>query len=193
VAEIQVGKRFFAATQWATELHTAPGSRTPSVAQVLGVASLVLGDGGTQREAIAGMIVDASRGGRLSKREIRERIGKKAAKLVRSCAEALRDPEPLEHDAEPAVLRVCAAVTLHDAQGLVREIRRHGSVAFARFDRPPGEILDRYRALIAVFHRRLGRTTMLTPELRAALGELERDAELDTAVAAWRVAHVDAA
>ena len=34
---------------------------------------------------------------------------------------------------------------------------------------------------------------MLTPELRAAFAELERDAELDTAVAAWRVAHVDAA
>jgi hypothetical protein len=34
---------------------------------------------------------------------------------------------------------------------------------------------------------------MLTPELRAVFGELERDAELDTAIVAWRVAHVDAA
>jgi hypothetical protein len=34
---------------------------------------------------------------------------------------------------------------------------------------------------------------MLTPELRVAFAELERDTELDTAVAAWRVAHVDAA
>ena len=70
MAEIQVGKRFFEAAQWATELHTPPGSRTPSVAQVLGVASLVLGDGGSQREAIAGMIADASRAGTASKREI---------------------------------------------------------------------------------------------------------------------------
>jgi hypothetical protein len=31
---------------------------------------------------------------------------------------------------------------------------------------------------------------VLTPELRAAVAELERDAELETAVAAWRVAHV---
>jgi hypothetical protein len=193
VAEIQVGKRFFTATQWATELHTGPGSRAPSVAQVLGVASLVLGDGGSQREAIAGMIVDASRRGTVARREIRERIGKKAAKLVRACSEALLDPERLEDEPDPSVLRVCAAVTLHDAQGLVREVRRHGSVAFARFDRPPGEIFDRYRALVAVFHRRLGRTTMLTPELRAVLAELDRDAELDTAIAAWRVAHVDAA
>jgi hypothetical protein len=33
----------------------------------------------------------------------------------------------------------------------------------------------------------------LTPELRAAVAELERDAELETAIAAWRVSHVDAA
>jgi len=139
------------------------------------------------------MIVDGSRTGSVSRREIRQRIGKKAAKLVDRCTEALRDPERLEHDADPSVLRICAAVTLHDVQGLVREVRRHGSVAFARFDSPPGEILEKYRALVAIFHRRLGRTTMLTPELRAALGELERDAELDTAIVAWRVAHVDAA
>ena len=193
MAGIQVGKRFFEAAQWATELHTSPGSHTPSVAQVLGVASLVLGDGGSQREAVAGMIVDASRAGTVSKREIRQRIGKKAAKLVGACTTALRDLERLEQDGDPSILRIGAAVTLHDAQALVREVRRHGSVAFARFDTPPGEILDRYRALIAIFHRRLGRTTMLTPELRAVLGELERDAELDTAIAAWRVAHVDAA
>jgi len=193
VAGIQVGKRSFEAAQWATELHTSPGSHTPSVAQVLGVASLVLGDGGSQREAVAGMIVDASRAGTVSKREIRQRIGKKAAKLVGACTTALRDLERLEQDGDPSILRIGAAVTLHDAQALVREVRRHGSVTFARFDTPPGEILDRYRGLVAVFHRRLGRTTMLTPELRAVLGELERDAELDTAIAAWRVAHVDAA
>jgi hypothetical protein len=157
------------------------------------VASLVLGDGGSQREAIAGMIVDASRTGGVSKRDIRQRIGKKAAKLVGGCTAALRDPERLEQDPDPSVLRICAAVTLHDAQGLVREVRRHGSVAFARFDAPPGAILDRYRALVAIFHRGLGRTTMLTPELRAVFAELERDAELDTAIVAWRVAHVDAA
>jgi HD domain-containing protein len=193
VAEIQVGRRFFEAAQWATELHAPPGSHTPSVAQVLGVASLVLGDGGSRREAIAGMIADASRAGTVSKREIRQHIGKKAAKLVAAATVALRDLERLDEDPDPSILRICAAVTLHDAQALVREVRRHGSVAFARFDTPPGDILDRYRALVAVFHRRLGRTTMLTPELRAVLAELERDAELDTAIAAWRVAHVDAA
>src|SRR5476649_346258 len=44
-----------------------PGSHTPSVAQVLGVASMVLGEGGSQWVAIAGMIVDSSRTGGVSK------------------------------------------------------------------------------------------------------------------------------
>jgi hypothetical protein len=193
VAAIQVGQRFFAAAQWATELHTSPSSHTPSVAQVLGVASLVLDGGGSEREAVAGMIVDASRAGDIQRREIRRRIGKKAARLVDACSVALREPERLEHDADGSVLRVCAAITVHDAQGLVREVRRHGGVAFAPLPQPPGAVLDRYRSLLAIFHRRLGRTTMLTPELRAVLGELERDTELDTAIAAWRAAHVDAA
>jgi len=193
VADIPVGKRFFAAANWATELHAAQGARTPSVAQVLGVASLVLGDGGTNREAIAGMIVDASRGVDLVPGEVRRRVGKKAARLVAACTEALADPARLEAEPDRSVVRVCAAVTVRDVQELLRDVRRHGSVAFARHDEPPNRILERYRVLVAVFRRRLGRVSALTPELRASVAELERDSELETAIAAWRVSHVDAA
>ena len=160
---------------------------------MLGVASLVLGDGGTSREAIAGMIVDAARDADLSKSELRHRIGKKAARLVLACTDALAAPARLDDEPDPSVLRVCAAVTVRDVQELLRDVRRHGSVAFARYPDPPNQILDRYRELVAVFRRRLGRVSALTPELRAALAELERDAELETAIAAWRVSHVDAA
>jgi len=193
VTDIQVGKRFFDAANWATELHAgASGTRTPSVAQVLGVASLVLGDSGTSREAIAGMVVDAG-AEHLDDRELRDRLGKKAARLVVASAAALRDPGRLDDEPDPSVLRVCAAVTLREIQELQRDLRRHGSVAFARFSSPPTAMLDRYRGLVAVFRRRLGRSSILTAELRDAVAELERDAELETAIAAWRVAHVDAA
>jgi (p)ppGpp synthase/HD superfamily hydrolase len=194
MTELRVGKRFFAAANWAAELHASmPGALTPSVAQVLGVASLVLGDGGSNREAIAGMLVDAGRGHPLDAAEVRSRFGKKTARLVVACTGALGEPERLDAEPDPAVLRVCAAVTVHELQALVRDVRRHGSVAFARFAAPPQQVLDRYRELVAQFRRRLGRSSLLTPELRVAFAELERDAELDTAVAAWRVAHVDAA
>ncbi len=190
MTDIRVGKRFFEAANWATELHGA--TRTPSVAQVLGVASLVLDDGGTTREAIAGMIVDAGPDG-FDDAALRARLGKKAAGLVRASADVIADPERLDEQPNPRVLRICAAVTLREVQELLRDLRRHGSVAFARFTAPPNVMLDRYRALVEVFRRRLGRSSMLTAELRAAVTELERDAELETAVAAWRVAHVDAA
>jgi hypothetical protein len=193
VADIEVSKRFFAAAHWATALHAAHGARTPSVAQVLGVASLVLGDGGTKREAIAGMIVDAARSTEVTPREVRDRVGKKTARLVEVCTDALVDPQRLEAEPDLSVVRVCAAVTVRDVQDLLRDVRRHGSVAFARHDDPPNRILERYRALLALFRRRLGRVSALTPELRAAVAELERDSELETAIAAWRVSHVDAA
>jgi len=193
VPNLYVGKRFFAAANWATELHAATGTRSPSVAQVLGVASLVLGDGGSRREAIAGMIVDATRGAELDRRELRDRIGKKAARLVVVCTEVLADPVRLDEEEDPSVLRVCAAVTVREVQELVREVRRHGSVSFARHDDPPPQVLEHYRQLVAIFRRRLARVSPLNPELRAAVAELERDAELETAIAAWRVAHVDAA
>lgn len=193
MTDIRVGKRFFDAANWATDLHAgASGTRTPSVAQVLGVASLVLGDSGTSREAIAGMIVDTG-AEHLDEGELRDRLGKKAARLVVASTEARRDPERLDEETDASVLRICAAVTLGEVQELQRDLRRHGSVAFARFSTPPTAMLDRYRDLVTVFRRRLGRSSMLTAELRAAVAELERDAELETAIAAWRVAHVDAA
>jgi hypothetical protein len=193
VTELHVGKRFFAAANWATELHAATGTQSPSVAQVLGVASLVLGDGGSRREAMAGMIVDATRGTDLDRRQLRDHVGKKAARLVVVCRDVLADPVRLDEEDDPSVLRVCAAVTVREVQELVREVRRHGSVAFARHDDPPPQVLEHYRRLAAIVRRRLGRVSPLTPELRAAVAELERDAELETAIAAWRVAHVDAA
>jgi hypothetical protein len=193
VTDIQVGKRFVDAANWAAELHAgASGTRTPSVAQVLGVASLIFGDGGTSREAIAGMIVDADADD-LDDGEVRDRLGQKAARLVAASAEALRDPGRLDDETDGSVLRVCAAVTLRGVQELQRDLRRHGSVAFARFSSPPAATLDRNRDLVAVFRRRLGGSSILTAELRAAVAELERDAELETAVAAWRVAHIDVA
>lgn len=192
--DIRVGKRFFSAANWATELHaTGPGARTASVAQVLGVASLVLGDGGTTREAVAGMIVDAARRHPPTRDELRDRLGKKTARLVTASLDALGHDERLDRERDPAVLRICAAVTVCDVQELVRDVRRHGSVAFARFTHPPARVLDHFRGLVTVFRRHLGRASVLTPELRAAVAELERDAELETAIAAWRVAHVDAA
>jgi len=214
VSKIRVSKRFLVATEWAAQHHalradTASRRMTPSLGQVLGIASLVLEDGGTEREAIAAMILDALGDDRPAKAEIRALFGKKVARLVRGGAivrpdpRHLRDPAAwqerraqslrrLEQDPDASLVRVRAADTLRELRVLVTDLRRHGSIAFARFPTPPAEQLAYYRDLLAVCTQRLPRGH-LTQELRAIVTEMERLVELDTATAAWRVAHVDAA
>jgi (p)ppGpp synthase/HD superfamily hydrolase len=214
--EIHLSKRFYKATEWAAARHAERAHDalpvTPSLGQVLGIASLVLEDGGTEREAIAAMLLDAVGDDAAPDDEIRERFGKKTARLVASGAavraDAGRGPdrldaaawrerraralELLERDDDPSVLRVQAADLLRELRSVIGELRRHGSIAFARFPAPPNEQLEHYRSLVGAFTLRMPRSH-LDHELRSTVAEMEHLAELETATAAWRVAHIDAA
>jgi (p)ppGpp synthase/HD superfamily hydrolase len=214
--EIQLSKRFCRATEWAAARHAARAHDalpvTPSLGQVLGIASLVLEDGGTEREAIAAMLLDAIGDDEVPRKELRERFGKKTAALVVRGAGARTDAgrgerrvdadtwrqrrvealTELDRDDDPSVLRVRAADTLLELRAFVAELRRHGSIALARFPAPPNEQLEHYRTLAEIFGLRIPRTS-LEQELRAAVDEMHRLVELETAIAAWRVAHIDAA
>lgn len=200
--DVHLSKRFFAATEWATARHAehphADPSARPSIGQVLGIASLVLEDGGTEREAIAAMLLDAIGADEAPLAELKSRFGKKTSRLVATCAAARAGDdlaariERLEHDDNPSLRRVFAADLLRELRALVQDLRRSGSIAFARFSTPPNEQLDRYRVLMQVLTRSDPRGS-LTQELRATFAEMQRLVELDTATAAWRVAHVDAA
>lgn len=213
---IVLSKRFFKATEWAAARHAERAHDalpvTPSLGQVLGIASLVLEDGGTEREAIAAMLLDAVGDNEPPIREIRDDFGKKVSRLVEKCADGRADAgrgprrldadtwrersahalRLLQHDDDLSVLRVRAADALRELRTLVSELRRHGSIAFARFPAPPTEQLDHYHSLVAAFTLRMPRSH-LDQELRAAAIEMDRLVELETATAAWRVAHIDAA
>ena len=82
--KIQISKRFFKATEWAAQRHRERGRpwETPSLGQVLGIASLVIEDGGSEREAIAAMILDALGGEEAPTEELRDRFGKKVARSL---------------------------------------------------------------------------------------------------------------
>jgi (p)ppGpp synthase/HD superfamily hydrolase len=214
--EIHLSKKFFKATDWAATRH---GERahdtaraTPSLGQVLGIASLLLEDGATEREAIAAMLLDAVGDVEVPIDEFRERFGKKVAKLVATAAEArtdagrgarrldadtwrerrIRSLASLQREDSTGVVRVRAADALRDLRAFHIELRRHGSIAFARFPAPPSEQLDHYRTLVAAYSELIPRSR-IDSALKSALDEMERLVELDTATAAWRVAHVDAA
>lgn len=212
--EVRVSDKFLRAAQWAAARHVehAPAVPTaPSVAQVLGTASLVLEDGGTEREAIAAMLLDAL-GDTVPRKELRERFGKKVTALVVAChpdrgtvapgrvpvdvgewrrrSEAALERVVTEED--PSALRIRAAAVLQEARSLQRELRRNGTIAYVRCPAPPTEHLGHLRELTTVLARRLPRT-VVTRELRAATSDIERCSELETATIAWRVTHVGAA
>ena len=198
-AEIHLSKRFFRATEWAAAHHAARprrGPATPSLGQVLGIASLVLEDGGTEREAIAAMILDAVGDAEPPIDELRARFGKKVARLLGRCAAERADPggrvARIATEDDAAVRRVLAADTLRELRELVADLRRAGSITFARFSNRPADQLDHYQALVDAADAGHDPMGSLSDELRARSAEVQRLVELDTADAAWRVAHSDA-
>jgi (p)ppGpp synthase/HD superfamily hydrolase len=194
-AEIHLSKRFFKATEWAAQRHAGRPRRgpvTPSLGQVLGIASVVLEDGGTEREAIAAMILDAVGDDELPVDELRARFGKKVARLLARCAAERADAAGtvarLATEEDASVRRVLAADALRELREVVAALRRSGSITFARFAAQPAEQLARYQDLVQALTRP-NPMGPLAEELRARSAEVRRLVELDTADAAWRVAH----
>ena len=212
--EVRVSDKFLRAAQWAADRHAAHATAVPtipSVAQVLGLASLVLEDGGTEREAIAAMLLDAL-GDDVPRKQLRREFGKKVTDLVvaahpdrgtvapgrvpvdvlrwRARADAALERAVTQED--PAALRIRAASVLQESRALLRELRRNGTIAYVRCPAPPAEHLGHLRELVTVIARRRPRT-VITQELRAALVDIERQSELETATIAWRLTHVGAA
>lgn len=214
VFEVQVSDKFLRAAQWAADRHAAHATAVPtvpSVGQVLGLASLVLEDGGTEREAIAAMLLD-SLADRVPRKILRQRFGKKVTRLVVAChpergtiapgrvpvdvaAWRARADAALARAADeddPSALRIRAASVLQETRALQRELRRNGTIAYVRCPAPPAEHLEHVRELTAVLARRRPRT-VITQEQRTTLIDVERVSELETATIAWRVTHMGAA
>ena len=81
-----LGARFSEAVRWSAMLHAdqvRKGTRIAYVSHLLGVASLVLEDGGTEEEAIAAMLHDAIEdgGGRAMLERIARSFGPRVAKI----------------------------------------------------------------------------------------------------------------
>jgi len=195
----EVGPRFAHAVAWATELHadqTRKGSDIPYVAHLLDVAALVLDDGGTEAEAIAGLLHDAIEDAHVKPKKIRKRFGRKVARIVQGCTETIdgelptkkshaardgstwhrRKEESLAHlrDAHTPtpVLRVKAADALANARSIVADLRRHGPETWQRFHAGAVDQLWYYRSLTIVLgERHPGR---LSDELRATVREMEQ-------------------
>jgi (p)ppGpp synthase/HD superfamily hydrolase len=184
----KLSERFDEALKYASELHrtqTRKGGDIPYVGHLLSVASLVIEGGGTETQAIAGLLHDAveDQGGPPTLAEIRQRFGDAVAEIVDQCSDTDVVPKPpwkkrkqdyIDHlgDASEATILVSLSDKLDNARAILRDYRVQGPELWKRFSvHDPQEHLWYYRSLLAVYKNR--NSTWLVAELERVLGELE--------------------
>ena len=161
------------------------GGDTPYLAHLLGVAALVIDDGGSEEQAIAALLHDCveDAGGPPTLAEIRANFGADVARIVDECSDTDQIPKPpwrerkqryLDHLAdvgEPTLL-VSVADKLDNARSMLRDHRAHGAQLWQRFTvTDPADHLWYYRELLAAYRgRRLD--SWMVDELARVVDEL---------------------
>ena len=179
--------RFEEALVFAAQLHARhrkKGTKTPYIAHLLAVASLVITHGGNEDEAIAALLHDAveDQGGRPTLKLIRGRFGKNVATIVDGCTDAYVDPKPpwkarkkryLTHlrSASRSVKLVAAADKLDNARSIIADHRTFGSAIWTRFKAGKDEQKWFYRGCVAALK---GSRKSIYRELAAAVRQLEQ-------------------
>jgi (p)ppGpp synthase/HD superfamily hydrolase len=183
----RLSPRFDEALGYASNLHrtqTRKGGDTPYVGHLLSVASLVIEGGGTETQAIAGLLHDAveDQGGAPVLAEIREKFGDDVAVIVAECSDTDEVPKPpwkprkeryIAHlaTASGATVLVSLADKLDNARAILRDYRDLEDELWARFsEHDPHEHLWYYESLLAVFKAR--NSSWLVDELERVLIEL---------------------
>lgn len=183
-----LGGRFTAALELAVELHreqARKGTRIPYLGHILGVAALVIEDGGSEDEIIAALLHDGPEdaGGEATLARIGERFGPEVKRIVAACSDTFETPKPpwrerkeayLEHleHAAPDELRVSLADKVHNARSVLADYRELGEELWSRFRGGREGTLWYYRSLAGIFARRCG--GRLAEELERTVAELER-------------------
>ena len=156
--------RFDDAFTYAHQAHgaqTRKGNASPYIGHLMGVASIVLDDGGTEDEAIAALLHDAAEdhGGRERLEDIRGRFGEAVARIVEDCTDSWETPkrpwvdrkrEYIEHARSLSApsRRVAAADKVHNAYAILRDLRNTGEEVWARFNAPADDVIAYYESLV---------------------------------------------
>ena len=182
-------ERFDEAVRYARQAHAVQarkGTGTPYLGHLLGVASIVLDDGGTEDEAIAALLHDApeDRGGRERLEDIRARFGDAVAAIVEDCTDSWTRPKApwaerkkkyAEHarTLSPSSLRVSAADKVHNAYATLRDLRIHGESVWTRFNAGPDDVIAYYHNLVRAYRESGGGP--LVDELERIVRGIERE------------------
>jgi (p)ppGpp synthase/HD superfamily hydrolase len=183
----KLGEKFSEALAYAAALHrtqTRKGGDIPYVGHLMSVSALVIEAGGSQTQAIAGLLHDAveDQGGEPTLAEIRSRFGAAVATIVSECSDTDQIPKPpwrerkqqyIAHlqDASQDTVLVSLADKVDNARAIARDLRLHGDGLWQRFTvTDPLQHLWYYRALLQAFERRSD--SWLVDELRRAIDEI---------------------
>ncbi|BBY17661.1 HD domain-containing protein [Mycolicibacterium litorale] len=180
-------ERFDQALAYTSALHRTQlrkGGDVPYVGHLLSVAGLVIEAGGSETEAIAGLLHDAAedQGGESTLDEIRTRFGSEVADIVEECSDTMVTPKPpwrqrkedyiaeVGKASDSAVL-VSMADKLDNARALLRDLRRIGPSLWERFSTAdPQDHLWYYQQLLEIYRRRS--SSWLVDELARVLQDL---------------------
>jgi (p)ppGpp synthase/HD superfamily hydrolase len=93
--QVVLGTRFEQAFELANRLHagqTRKTSSVPYIAHLLGVAALVIEDGGSEDEAVAALLHDAAedQGGEATLAMIKDQFGARVARIVADSSDTLK-------------------------------------------------------------------------------------------------------
>ncbi len=187
----QLTERFERALIYACHVHGGQTRKGPDgipyIGHLLGVASLVIEDGGSEDEAIAALLHDAveDQGGARRLADIRTHFGDRVAAIVEGCTDADSVPKPdwlprkrrhIRHlrSATAEVLRVSCADKLHNARAILADYRKLGDAVFDRFTGLKAGTLWYYACLVNVF-KAVGPRS-LAEELEQVVRELREQA-----------------
>jgi (p)ppGpp synthase/HD superfamily hydrolase len=159
--------KFIRAVDYACRLHaeqTRKGSEKPYVAHLLGVASIVFEYGGSENEAIAGLLHDAieDQGGDSTRKNILAEFGKEIVDVVDGCTDADTIPKPPWKERKLTYIRklssapssvhlVSASDKLYNARAILADYREIGDAVWGRFKEGKDGTLWYYRSLVNAF------------------------------------------
>lgn len=179
-------KRLQKAFTYASDLHTnqkRKGGDIPYISHLMGVAAIVLEQGGTENQAIGALLHDAVEDQDVTVEEIRERFGDEVAEIVEGCTDAEGEPKPewrerkekyITHlsEAGPSVRLVAAADKLYNARNVLEDYRIVGESLWGRFTGGKDGTLWYYRTLAKTFRENY--PSLLTDELGRVVSELDQ-------------------
>ena len=169
MAHVTLGARLDDAFRYAREVHatqTRKGTDRPYFGHLIGVASIVLDDGGSEDEAIAALLHDAveDQGGRARLADIRARFGDAVARIVEDCTDSWDTPKApwAERKAAyvrhartlpPPSLRVSAADKVHNTYTLLRDLRNEGEAVWGRYRATADDVMAYYEGLVRAYRQ----------------------------------------